>query len=187
MKKLYAVLFVLFVFSSLYSQNKTNVSHNIKGEVIDLETMLPLEFATVTFKAKKEGIKPIGTITDKQGNFKISIPRGIYDITFDFLSYKQFRINDVPITKDHQLEPVHLSFSPENLSEIQVNGSTQRASVKLDRMIYYIDKDLTIAGGSALNALNNIPNVSVNSEGKVSLRNDPNVKILIIRASLLRR
>ncbi|MDP3352378.1 MAG: outer membrane beta-barrel family protein [Flavobacteriaceae bacterium] len=179
MKSFYTLLFVYFIFSTLYSQNKTTVTHNVKGGVIDLETMLPLEFATVTFKAKKEGLKPIGTITDKQGNFKISIPRGIYDITFDFLSYKQFLITDITITKDLQLDPVHLTIASENLNEILVDGSSKPVSIKLDRMIYYIDKDLTIAGGSALSALNSIPNVSVNSEGKVSLRNDPNVKILI--------
>lgn len=179
LKKLYTIFLLSLIFSTLYSQNKQPVYHVVKGQVIDLETMLPLEFATVTFKAKKEGIKPIGTITDKQGNFKINIPRGIYDITFDFLSYKQLQLNDNVIVKDLQLEPVHLTIASENLNEILVDGSSKPVSIKLDRMIYYIDKDLTIAGGSALNALNNIPNVSVNSEGKVSLRNDPNVKILI--------
>ncbi|HEX5743217.1 MAG TPA: carboxypeptidase-like regulatory domain-containing protein, partial [Flavobacteriaceae bacterium] len=124
MKKLYTIFLLSLIFSTLYSQNKQPVYHVVKGQVIDLETMLPLEFATVTFKALKEGIIPIGTITDKQGNFKINIPRGIYDITFDFLSYKQLQLNDNVIVKDLQLEPVHLTIASENLNEILVDGSS---------------------------------------------------------------
>lgn len=179
MKKLYPVLFVFCIISSLYSQNKTPIYQTVKGQVLDSSTKLPLEFATISFQEKTEGSMPIGTITDDKGNFKLSVPTGTYDITFDFLSFQPFQLINVSILKDLNLNPVTLKSTLENLAEIQVTASNKAAVIKLDRMVYLVDKDLTVTGGSALNALNSVPNVSVNAEGLVSLRNDPHVKILV--------
>lgn len=179
MKKLYFVFFVYIIFSPLYSQNKTPIFHTVKGTVVDSSTNTPLEFATISFQEKSEGIIPIGTITDEKGNFKISVPKGIYDITIEYLSFKPTKLTAVFVHKDLNLNKILLSISAENLNEILVTGTNKTVLIKLDRMVYFADKDLTISGASALNALNSIPNVSVNAEGLVSLRNDPHVKILI--------
>ncbi len=49
----------------------------------------------------------------------------------------------------------------------------------LDKKIFNVGKDLTNAGGSALDVLMNIPSMSVDPEGKVRLRGSDNVRILI--------
>ena len=49
----------------------------------------------------------------------------------------------------------------------------------IDRKVYSISKDLQSNFGTAADVLNNIPSVTVDTDGNVSLRNDSNVTILI--------
>ncbi|MDP2089595.1 MAG: TonB-dependent receptor [Flavobacteriaceae bacterium] len=179
MKNFHLVIILFFSLSTLYSQNKATVFHTVRGQVINSETNLPLEFATVSFQQKSDGIMPIGTITDAKGNFKIELPKGIYDITIDFLSFQPIYLKEVVIQKNLTLDTFAMKIAVEGLEEVNVAGTNKSVSLKLDRLVYYVDKDLTSAGASALSALSNIPSVAVNPEGRISLRNDENVKILI--------
>jgi hypothetical protein len=51
--------------------------------------------------------------------------------------------------------------------------------VRLDKKIYTIGKDLTTSGATVSDALNNVPSVTVDVEGAISLRGNENVRILI--------
>src|SRR5690606_7361170 len=50
---------------------------------------------------------------------------------------------------------------------------------RIDRKIINIGKDLTTVGASASEIMNNIPSVSVDQDGNISLRGNENVRILI--------
>ncbi|MCA0238856.1 MAG: outer membrane beta-barrel protein [Bacteroidetes bacterium] len=57
------------------------------------------------------------------------------------------------------------------LKEITVTGQASTTTLSLDRKTYRVDKDLTTAGGTAQDALKNVPSLSVDLDGNVSLRN----------------
>ncbi len=57
------------------------------------------------------------------------------------------------------------------LKEIVVKGEASQTTLALDRKSYRVDKDLTSAGGTAQDALKNVPSLSVDLDGNVSLRN----------------
>ena len=57
------------------------------------------------------------------------------------------------------------------LKEITVAGKASTTTLSLDRKTYRVDKDLTTAGGTAQDALKNVPSLSVDLDGNVSLRN----------------
>ena len=63
----------------------------ITGAVFDNETKEPLEYATVTFFSKRENKMVGGSITDLQGKFNLRVPRGVYDISFDYFSFKSIK------------------------------------------------------------------------------------------------
>ncbi len=50
---------------------------------------------------------------------------------------------------------------------------------KIDRKVITVGKDLTTAGASASDIMNNIPSVNVDQDGKLSLRGNENVRVLI--------
>lgn len=180
MKSYISILIVFFIVLNIYSQSNLLNYFNVKGTVLDSISKQPLEFSTVTFTNNSHNKEiPLGTIVDKNGHFKLRVPQGIYTVAITFLSYKPIKLKDVYIYEDVNFDTFYLALQPENLEEIEVIGTNKSVVSKLDRLIYFIGKDLTVTGGSALNALKNIPNISINSDGGVSLRNDPNVVILI--------
>ncbi len=180
MKSYITNLVVLIFVLTSYSQSNSINFFNVKGTVLDSISKQPLEFSTVTFtnNSSKKNI-PIGAIVDSNGNFKLRVPQGIYTVHVTFLSYQPIKLENVYIYDNVNFEPFNLKLNPVDLDEVEILGTNKSVVSKLDRLIYFIGKDLTVTGGSALNALKNIPNISINPDGGVSLRNDPNVVILI--------
>lgn len=57
------------------------------------------------------------------------------------------------------------------LEEVVVSTQAANATLSLDKKIYRVDKDVTAEGGTAQDALKNVPSVSVDADGSVTLRN----------------
>jgi len=64
-----------------------------------------------------------------------------------------------------------LSIEAEVLGEVEVTGQAAVATIAIDRKTFRVDKDLSATGGTAQDALKNVPSVSVDLDGNVSLRN----------------
>ena len=68
---------------------------------------------------------------------------------------------------------------PSQTETVVVTGEAPDTQTLIDRKVYSVKKDLQSNFGSAADILNNIPSVTVDTDGNVSLRNDSNVTILI--------
>ena len=66
-----------------------------------------------------------------------------------------------------------------NLDEVELIGEQTQVEIRLDKRVYNVGKDITVRGGSVSDVMNNIPSVSVDPEGNISLRGNGNVRILI--------
>ncbi|MDN3666871.1 TonB-dependent receptor domain-containing protein [Algibacter miyuki] len=170
-------LFVLFsLFSTfLFAQKEVTIS----GKVIDKETNQPLEYATIAFFSKKENKIVTGGITNMKGDFSIPVARGLYDITIEYISFKTITITDKKLEKSENIGSFSLDLDTEALGEVEIIAERTTVEIKLDKKIYNIGKDLTTAGGTVSDALNNVPSVAVDIEGGISLRGNENVRILI--------
>lgn len=151
----------------------------ITGKVIDKDTKAPLEYATVTFFSKKENKIVDGCVTDINGEFSIKVSKDLYNITIEYISYKKITISNKKIDSNVNLGTISLEIDYASLGEVEIIAEKTTVEIKLDKKIYNIGKDLTTAGGTVSDALNNIPSVSVDVEGSISLRGNENVKILI--------
>ncbi|MCS0632363.1 TonB-dependent receptor [Telluria mixta] len=65
----------------------------------------------------------------------------------------------------------------ENIKQVNVVG--ERQVNRIDRQVYDVKNDVNASNGSAADALNNVPSVSVDPDGTVSLRGNANVQILV--------
>ncbi|WP_431134397.1 outer membrane beta-barrel protein [Psychroserpens mesophilus] len=151
----------------------------ISGKVIDAEENFPLEYATISFISKADNSVVNGGITDINGLFEIEVPSGTYDVKIEYLSYKTKTYSDKLLDKSIDLGTVGLSLNLEALDAVEIVAERTTVEIKLDKKIYNIGKDLTTAGGTVSDALNNVPSVSVDIEGAISLRGNENVRILI--------
>jgi outer membrane receptor protein involved in Fe transport len=67
--------------------------------------------------------------------------------------------------------------APENIRQVNVVG--ERRTNRIDRQVYDVKNDVNASNGSAADALGNVPSVSVDPDGTVSLRGNSNVQILV--------
>ncbi|MEP3836526.1 MAG: outer membrane beta-barrel family protein [Algibacter sp.] len=183
------LLFTEFSFAQNSERKEVNISGfaqksegkevNITGVVLDKETNLPLEYATIAFYSKTQNKIITGGITDAKGNFKISVPSGVYDISIEYISFKTITLTNKQITKPENIGRFFLEIDAESLGEVEIIAERTTVEIKLDKKIYNIGKDLTTAGGTVSDALNNVPSVAVDIEGSISLRGNENVRVLI--------
>ena len=180
MNKLFTVcLFIGLISLQSYSQRPEQKEVTITGKIIDKETKQPLEYATISFFSKRQNKVVTGGITDIQGNFSIPVLTGLYDISIEYISFKTISIPDKRITTSENIGAFSLEIDTEALNEVEVIAERTTVEIKLDKKIYNVGKDLTVRGGTVSDVLDNVPSVSVDIEGNVSLRGNDNVRILI--------
>ena len=175
-----------FIFSSsllsLFANNEDNTVRkevDITGQVIDKDTNEPLEYATIAFIDKSLNKIVTGGITDSNGFFNINVKKGQYDITIEYISFKKQTLRNKLLTEDENLGVIKLELDVEALDAVEVIAERTTVEIKLDKKIYNVGKDLTVRGGTVSDVLDNVPSVSVDVEGNVSLRGQDNVRILI--------
>lgn len=177
----FIVTFVLLINSFLnYSQQKpTSVKYKVSGKVVEKTTNLPLEYATVTFINPTSAKAAYGGITNEKGEFDIEVGEGTFDVKIEFISFKSEEIKNKSITKNTVLGLFALGEDATQLTEVVVRAEKTTVEIKLDKKVYNVGNDLMVKGGTVSDVLDNIPSVSVDVEGNVSLRGNENVKILI--------
>ncbi|MFI5151427.1 MAG: outer membrane beta-barrel protein, partial [Bacteroidia bacterium] len=72
---------------------------------------------------------------------------------------------------DKDLGNIHLHASANMLKGVVIESDRPDVEIKLDKKVYNIEKNITIAGGTAEDALKTIPALSVDLDGNVSMRN----------------
>ena len=169
----YTTLLILFSLTYSFAQK----SIKIEGTVIEEDTNIPLEYATVVIKTGNDIVT--GSITDTKGKFKIEVPAGTYVISVEYISYKTKTFPTQTLSKNTNLGTISLALDVDTLDEVMVVAERTTVEIKLDKKVYNIGKDLTTAGGTVSDALNNVPSVTVDVEGAISLRGNENVRILI--------
>lgn len=157
------------------SQRKTTVT----GKVVDADNGVPLEFATLVLQSVEDPNSITGGVTDAEGNFEVSAPSGRYDIRVEFISYKTYEVKNRELAGREDLGTIRLNLDVATLDAVEVTGERTTVEIKLDKKVYNVGKDLTNAGATITDALNNVPSVAVDVEGGISLRGNENVRILI--------
>jgi outer membrane receptor protein involved in Fe transport len=176
----FSTIFLLLLSLSSIGQNKSDFPKiKVTGIIIDKESQKPLEYATITFTHTRFPKIVGGGITNSKGEFEASIPAGIYTIKADFISFKSFTITERTLTANTTLETITLEEDFTQLKEVSVRAEKTNIDIKLDKKVYNVGQDLIVKGGTVSDVLDNIPSVQVDVEGKVSLRGNENVTILI--------
>ena len=176
---------ILFVFLSLFTlitfgqEKNTGKKITLSGKLVDKETQQPLEYATVTIIGTNSN-KPIsGGITDLKGEFTIPVQPGNFILKYEYLSFKTLTTEAKGYFNDTQLGTIGLVADAKALTEVVVRGERTTVDLKLDKKVYTVGKDILVKGGTVSDVLDNIPSVSVSSEGAIALRGNENVRVLI--------
>ncbi|WP_372744890.1 outer membrane beta-barrel protein [Lutibacter sp.] len=178
MKKVF-ILLLLVCPILLFSQKITTNIYTISGKIIDSETKSPIEDATIIFKDQDSVKIKCGAITNSHGNFSIDVKEGNYNATVEFLSYKSKKLNITTVTKSLNIGTIELEVDTEFLNEIEVVSEKKALELKSNKMVFNVERDLSAAGSTATQLLNNIPSVNVDADGEITLRGLSDVTVMI--------
>jgi len=170
---------ILFLALNFTNFTQAQKKFNVSGTVVDKDAAVPLEYATITFIDPTGERSPQGGVTDFDGNFNVEVYNGTYTVKVEFISFETKTYENKNIDGDWDMGTISLGINSDSLDEVVVRAETTQVEVRLDKKIYNIGKDLTTRGGTVTDALQNIPSVSVDVEGAISLRGNENVRILI--------
>lgn len=153
---------------------------NVSGKVVNKSTGEPMDFVTVQLLDMKGKPLAIGTSTDLDGNYVLpNVADGDYILKVTNIgSVEQER----PISikgGDIIVDEIRLADDAKVLQEVVVEGIKSQMRFELDKKIFTVDANVTVAGTSASELLESIPSVEVDQDGEVSLRGDSSVTIWI--------
>lgn len=155
----------------------------ITGKLIDAQTNQIIEYGNVVLFSVKDSSMINGTITDKDGRFKLeNLPYGQYYIKVSYIGYATKFIDSIrinPRTADVDLGTIYIDEQSIEIGNVLVTGQKEMVINNLDKKVINVDKDLTSTGGSAVDVVGNIPSVTVDLDGNVSYRGNQNITILI--------
>ncbi len=173
---------ISFFCSSLLSAQSKQIGA-VTGKILDRSTNQPLEYATVSVINNATGKTTDGSITDANGQFKISgLPDGSYKIVIGFLGYENITIDTVSLSSTkHTFSLGTLSLDPsvKTLQNVTVTGDRPIVESRIDKIVYNVSNDITSQGGAAIDVLKKVPQVSVDVDGNVELQGNSNIRFLI--------
>ncbi len=167
MKILFTII-LFFIPLSLISQ-QIDGKLEVSGRVHDAETHAALQYVTITLQ-DLETKEIVGDITNKEGEFKLSVPKGKYYFISESLSFSPFVISILNIDQNIELGTIELSQNYENLGEIEILAKNKLVDFYFAKKVYNASKDIANVGGNAITVLENTPTVRIDEQGNISVR-----------------
>jgi len=151
-----------------------SIAH-LYGKVLDATTKEPVEFASVALMWFDKDSAVAGCLAKTNGDFSLdNLAFGAFRLRISFIGYKTIEqkmfINMQNMDKD--LGNIVLSPDEALLKDVVVTEDKSTMQMSIDRKVYNVDKDISARGGTGLDAVKNIPSVTVDADGNVSLRNN---------------
>ncbi|KGK29672.1 MULTISPECIES: TonB-dependent receptor domain-containing protein [Cellulophaga] len=179
MKLLLPITLLLSLFSLTAQRPQEQNPIKITGTVVEQDTGQPLEYATLVLQNVEDPSKISGGITNESGKYEVEALPGKYNVSIEYIGYKTYRLPNQTLSKSINLGTIKLNPDVSQLEGVEVVAEKTTVEVRLDKKVYNIGKDLTTSGANVSDALNNVPSVTVDVDGAISLRGNENVRILI--------
>lgn len=176
MKALITYILIL-LFPVFVNAQQTTVS----GKVQDNTTKEALPYVSVAIKDSTLKTVAAG-ITDDHGVFRLEeLPIGKMTITFSFMGYQPLtrQLDVISGRTKMELEVIGLQIDAVELNAVEISSQKPNISLKLDKKVFEVGKDVLSQNGSAHDVLNGVPSVAVSPTGAVSLRGNSSVLVLI--------
>ena len=157
----------------------------ISGVVVDSLTSQEIAYASVSVINMKTNDIVTGAITDESGYFIINgISFGRFLIRVEFIGYSTAEVGPIKMfpgggSMEPFLGKIMLQQKTIELSDVTVTADKPIFTHSVDKKIFNVEQNTTTTGGNAIDVLRQIPGVEVDMNGKVSLRGNTNVNLLI--------
>ena len=177
------------VFAQNYAKtvalNATNPLESLISGTLADEKGQAIPFAATRLFKIQNGATPAlvtGTQTDDNGNFSLKdLLIGKYELKFSAIGMaeKTIPIDISEASPIKKLGTITLKAASMELKTVEIKEKRSETEYKSDKKVFNVESNLTSAGGTATDAVKNIPGVTVDAEGNIALRGSENVKIWV--------
>ncbi len=187
----YITIFIFGILCSLMAQphggggygKQMGKGCEISGVVIDSLTSTPIEYTSISVMGEDNQVVT-GGVTNSEGKFQIEkIRPGNYSLKIEFMGYAPVIIPGISLSfrgsRTRDVGIIKLQPSAIELEAVKVIDDKPIFEFETDKLIYNSSDDIIADSGTAEDVLNKVPMVVVDQDGEVTLRGNPNVKILV--------
>ncbi|PSL48129.1 carboxypeptidase family protein [Chitinophaga niastensis] len=141
----------------------------------------PVEFATVTLLKAKDSSLVKGAIADISGKYEFEqVKQGKYLVAAVSVGMTKVYSNAFEVgTTTVRVPAVSLETASKSLKGIDVTARKPFIEQKADKMIVNVESSITAAGGTAMEALEKSPTITVDKDGNISMKGKSGVVIMI--------
>ncbi|WP_339921836.1 TonB-dependent receptor [uncultured Cyclobacterium sp.] len=167
MKTAQLILINLLLFNCVYAQT------GINGTLKDAKENTPIEYGSIGLFSPADSSLINGGVTEPDGTFELKgIKPGDYYLSIQFMGYKKLILSPVNISRGKLLNLGTLFISPDEqlLEMVEVSGSRFTTMHKVDRQVFESSDFLSGKGGNGIDLIRNLPSVTINAEGELSVR-----------------
>lgn len=171
-------LFVYFSFIQVcifIPFNTQSQTISIQGHVCS-QQFEPVSFATVQMSSMTDSTQMFFQVTDDQGNFIFTLPKGDYHMHISFLGYEAID-QILHLQKSVQLRDLVLTPSSIQLEEVVVRGNF--ISRQADRFVMNIGNIPLAMGRDGKDILSLAPGVMLSDEGNVTVYGRSGTQIMV--------
>jgi iron complex outermembrane receptor protein len=173
------------VFSLAQDSDKTkkSVAGTITGKIADAQTRKAISFSTVTLIHLPDSTLASGALSGDAGIFVLeNIKPGSYCLKVKFMGYSSY-VKDSLLAGNQNagidLGLILLLPAGKQLQGVDITGTQDAYKQGMEKKEFSVDNDLNSKGGSAADVIRNIPSLSLDIEGNLTLRGSGNITVLI--------
>ena len=166
-------------------QRPQNPNYNngvVTGTIVDAAGV-PLQYASANVKKVSDSTTVQYGITDADGKFTLDgIPFGQYFVEIQYVGYQKSTSQPFSISKENAVFRIHkykMTDKNSELNEVVIRAQKDMLQTNLDKTVFNVESSINATGQTAVEVLEEIPSVSVDVDGNVSLRGSENVTILV--------
>lgn len=185
MQKTISFLFFLLLFSHFVFAQKPAQSEDgtVIGKIHDQQSNKPLEYVSVRLFRVADSSIVSGAFTDVDGKYSIPCNAGSYFLKITLVNYDPIFVSSISIKPSLTVFNVGTlkmrKISEKTEREVRVIAEKDVLQAGIDKKIYNVAEDLNVRGGTANDVLQRLPSVEVDQDGRVMLRGEGSVTVLI--------
>lgn len=173
---------------------RSQLTGSFYGKILEAKTSKPIEYASVqllqnrfdSVSKKRKEVVVTGMLTDNHGDFRLeNVPAfGQLKLQVTILGYKPYEqtvsfdikpggdMSNIMSALDKDLGNIKIDIEEKTLDNVTVTSTNPGLRLGIDRKVFNVDKNMVSAGGTAVDVMRNVPSISVDIDGNVSMRNN---------------
>ncbi len=172
-------VFLSFFYFLVLPGRAQNTGFAITGTVTDSATSGAVELATIALRLPNGTTVINATTADASGKFELKDTHaGKYQLAVAFMGYNT-RIIPVTINSNLNLGNIQLSPSVNSLKAAVITAERPDITINAEKTVFNVAKSPSSQTGMADDLLRNIPGITVDQDGNISITGKQGVKVLV--------